>query len=183
MSGEEREIREALRALAAADAVREAGPRVEAALLAEFDKRHSRRRTVWWVYAAAAAMAFVVAGAWLAQLWRRPVEPPRLAVRPAVVQPAPLEQAKKQQIARVRRPVVARRATKKQTEVATRFIPLIVGDDAVEGEAVPVVRVRLPRTVLASFGLPMTQDHASETVDADVVLNDAGAARAIRFVR
>ena len=46
-----------------------------------------------------------------------------------------------------------------------------------------IVRVEVPRSALASFGLPMNAERAGERVKADVVLGYDGVARAIRFVR
>jgi hypothetical protein len=67
--------------------------------------------------------------------------------------------------------------------MTTRFYPLRWADAAGEEVQGPVVRVAMPRAVLASFGLPMDQERAREPVQADVVLDDTGMARAIRFVR
>jgi hypothetical protein len=41
----------------------------------------------------------------------------------------------------------------------------------------------LPRSALASLGLPMNVERANERVKADVLLGHDGLARAIRFVR
>ena len=46
-----------------------------------------------------------------------------------------------------------------------------------------VVRVRVPRTAMLQFGLPINENRASELVKADVVLGEDGLARAIRFVQ
>ena len=46
-----------------------------------------------------------------------------------------------------------------------------------------MVRVRLPRSALAAFGLPMNEQRAEETIQADVVLGEDGLARAVRFVK
>jgi hypothetical protein len=46
-----------------------------------------------------------------------------------------------------------------------------------------VVRVELPRSAMASFGLPVNFERAGGRVKADVLLGDDGIARAIRFVR
>ena len=46
-----------------------------------------------------------------------------------------------------------------------------------------VVRVQLPRSALARFGLPVNAERAGEPVKADVLLGEDGTARAIRFVR
>ena len=46
-----------------------------------------------------------------------------------------------------------------------------------------IVRVELPRTTLASFGLPVNMDRYNEKVKADVLLGVDGMAHAIRFVQ
>jgi hypothetical protein len=46
-----------------------------------------------------------------------------------------------------------------------------------------LVRVELPRSAMASFGLPVNLDRANERVKADVLVGSDGQARAIRFVQ
>ena len=46
-----------------------------------------------------------------------------------------------------------------------------------------IVRVRLPRSALTVFGLPVNEEHVEETIRADVVLGEDGLARAVRFVK
>jgi hypothetical protein len=46
-----------------------------------------------------------------------------------------------------------------------------------------MVRVELPRSAMASFGLPVNMDRANENVKADVLMGVDGLAHAIRFVR
>ncbi len=70
-----------------------------------------------------------------------------------------------------------------QAEVVTRFFPLAPGVDLSAAENAPRLRVRLPRTVLASFGLPVSTERLDEPVEADIVVGEDGIARAIRFVR
>lgn len=68
-------------------------------------------------------------------------------------------------------------------EVATDFIPLVQGAQYAHAEESQLVRVELPRTALASFGLPVDDAGAAGRVKADVLLGEDGVARAIRFVR
>jgi hypothetical protein len=68
-------------------------------------------------------------------------------------------------------------------EVATEFIPLVQGAQYASAEEGHLVRVELPRTALASFGLPVNAEVSSGRVKADVLLGEDGIARAIRFVR
>ncbi len=67
-------------------------------------------------------------------------------------------------------------------EIVTDFYAL----DAAAISGVPdgyVMRVRVPRGTMASFGLPGAYESAESPIDADIVVSNNGAARAIRFVR
>ena len=66
---------------------------------------------------------------------------------------------------------------------AGEWYSLSYGLEPEPGEVAPVVRTRVPRTVLASFGVPVDPERATETIQADVVVGWDGRARAIRFVR
>jgi hypothetical protein len=68
-------------------------------------------------------------------------------------------------------------------EVATDFLPLTYIADSAQMDSGHVVRVKMPRSALVSFGLPMNYERASELVKADVLIGDDGLARAIRFVQ
>jgi hypothetical protein len=67
-------------------------------------------------------------------------------------------------------------------EVATGFFPLMPGFDAEAAQSEPTVRVEMPRSVLASFGLPVDVNRVYEPVKADLVIGNDGMTRAIRFV-
>lgn len=68
-------------------------------------------------------------------------------------------------------------------EVTTEFLPLTQGFDSEPLESGQLIRVQMPRTALASFGLPVNLERANVPVKADVLLAEDGSARAIRFVR
>ncbi|HVG36022.1 MAG TPA: hypothetical protein VM911_23415 [Pyrinomonadaceae bacterium] len=68
-------------------------------------------------------------------------------------------------------------------DIATDFIPLSYGSDLGGTDGGHVVRVELPRTAMAQFGLPVNAERSAEPVKADVLLGEDGLARAIRFVR
>lgn len=70
-----------------------------------------------------------------------------------------------------------------QSEVTTPFISLTQGYILPMAEGGQVLRVELPRSALASFGLPVNAQRINEPVKADVVVGNDGIARAIRFVR
>lgn len=74
-------------------------------------------------------------------------------------------------------------ASQAEAEIMTDFMPLTYGAAMSPNEGGQLVRVELPRSALATLGLPMNVDHAQERVKADVLLGHDGLARAIRFVR
>jgi negative regulator of sigma E activity len=69
------------------------------------------------------------------------------------------------------------------SEVATDFLPLTFIADSAAQESGHVVRVRVPRSALIAFGVPMNVERAGEFIMADVMIGDDGLARAIRFVQ
>jgi hypothetical protein len=75
------------------------------------------------------------------------------------------------------------RSTSSEQEFGTDFIPVSYSSAITPIESGRVLRVELPRTALASFGLPMNMAQPSERIKADVLIDDYGTARAIRFVR
>jgi hypothetical protein len=68
-------------------------------------------------------------------------------------------------------------------DVVTDFIPLTDGDSLKQIERGELIRVRMPRTALLKFGLPMNVESAGIPVKADLLVGEDGLARAIRFVR
>lgn len=71
-------------------------------------------------------------------------------------------------------------ATEAPPEIATDFIrinarPIEPGDQ--------IVRVQLPRSAMAQFGLPVNMDRSDKPVKADVIMGIDGVAQAIRFVQ
>jgi hypothetical protein len=183
-------IIDALKALREADDGREAGAEVEARLMDAFRKhrtRHLRMSVMAWT-AAAAAAAVLFATVDRATVDRvtvdrpqpmvvRPVEPsvagtpersgstpPLPAVTPAT--PSPRK-------APHRRPAPLR-------EIDTEFFPLL--DVQPPFERGELVRVVVPASTMRDVGLPVSQDHLSDLVQADVLVGQEGLARAIRFV-
>jgi hypothetical protein len=74
-------------------------------------------------------------------------------------------------------------ANSTEGDIATDFIPLSYGADLSSMDSGRVVRVELPRTALARYGLPMNAERAGEPVKADVLLGEDGLAQAIRFIK
>jgi hypothetical protein len=68
-------------------------------------------------------------------------------------------------------------------EVATEFMPLGYLNPRSLQDGGQIVRVEVPRTTLASFGLPMNMERYNEKVKADILLGVDGRAQAIRFVQ
>ena len=68
-------------------------------------------------------------------------------------------------------------------EIATDFIPLSYMSAANLQDGGQIVRVQLPRSALAKFGLPINMDRYNEKVKADVLVGVDGLAHAIRFVQ
>jgi hypothetical protein len=68
-------------------------------------------------------------------------------------------------------------------EIATDFMPVAYGDNLNDFDNGRIIRVEMPRSALAQFGLPVNMERANERIKADVLIGDDGMARAIRFVR
>jgi hypothetical protein len=73
--------------------------------------------------------------------------------------------------------------THETKEITTAFVPLGYGSDLDLQDGGQMVRVELPRSALARFGLPMNMNRSDEKIKADVLVGADGLARAIRFVR
>jgi hypothetical protein len=68
-------------------------------------------------------------------------------------------------------------------ELKTDFLPLMAVRPLSPLEQRQIVRVRLPRSALHVFGLPVNMERSREPVQADVLLGEDGTALAVRFVR
>jgi hypothetical protein len=76
----------------------------------------------------------------------------------------------------------AEKAAPEIVEIATDFFALTPGAELAGMESGQLVRVQLPRNVLASFGLPVNQERLNKPVTAQVLIGQDGIARAIRFL-
>ena len=74
-------------------------------------------------------------------------------------------------------------ARTQRLERATPFLPMAGRELLAPMEYGHVIRVRLPRATMASFGLPVNEARAGEMVSADVLLGEDGLARAVRFIQ
>jgi hypothetical protein len=68
-------------------------------------------------------------------------------------------------------------------EIATDFFPVGYTSPMNLQDGGQVMRVELPRSTLAGFGLPVNMERINERVKADVLVGPDGQARAIRFVQ
>jgi hypothetical protein len=68
-------------------------------------------------------------------------------------------------------------------EYATDYISLPSADDSMFADDQTIVRVSLPPSALASFGLPVSSDGRDSNVLADFVLGEDGMPRAVRLVQ
>lgn len=159
----ERRLTAALRDVAAELAPLSAPPSVEAALLARVQARAvpsprpGPRRRRWGVVLRALAS-------------------PALAASVLALLSAVLLHARDQAVSGQGTPRVA--AT--QPQVATPFYPVFGAGQHVTGG---VVRVRVPRTTLAVFGLPYNPRRAGDPIIADLVVDNGGMVTAVRFVQ
>lgn len=167
-----RNVKEALRALAAADAQMEGSSELETRVRSAF-RAHRRRRivrhAVAWTLAAAAAVVTIVSFA----VWRP--EPPK-TVREA---PAPVPTRASVPVVAASKPV--RQVARMPREIVTDFFPLIDAPPPIgRGE---LVRVMVPASTMRTVGLPVNEDRLTDQVKADVLVSEDGLATAIRFVR
>jgi hypothetical protein len=68
-------------------------------------------------------------------------------------------------------------------ESLTDFLVVTPIDETYPSEYRQAVRVKLPRSAMARFGLPVNMERWDEPVQADVVLNQQGMIQAVRFVK
>ena len=173
-----------------------------------FEKSVSIRVNPRYWIAAIAAMLLIAISLVVLSWTRRPAENPGLAVKQEEPQPKPEVSAKPneqivvqdiekpavselpQHVKQKRtRPVTLQRADTASVanhvtkEIATDFIPLSYMSAASLQEGGQIIRVQLPRSALANFGLPVNMDRYNEKVKADVLYGVDGMARAIRFVQ
>lgn len=138
---------------------------------------------IWAAAALAAAVALLFVG-----LGRRHTAPPEVAaVQPNVEPEKPAQLTQSRQvpaevpIRRVRTTSRSRRRPAADRTVVTDFFPLAYG--AQLPSSGQIIRVKLPRSALLSFGVPVDAQALDQRVQADVLMGDDGLARAVRFVR
>jgi hypothetical protein len=210
---DERSLAAGLRALAAQDEPLAAPASVEAALLTAFRQQAQgsapsvtslRSRAPRWLWAAAAILLIGILT--LAVRGRlsgnsQASSPNVIARATPTVTPVAVEQ--KQSVAfKPNSPATDKAAPKQlrvarkrpsqreqverylvESEIATDFLPLSDAVGLSRPERLQIIRVNMPRVALASFGLPMSFERATEPVQADLVVGSDGLPRAIRFVQ
>jgi hypothetical protein len=151
----------------------------------------------YWI-AAVAAMLLIAISLVVFSLSKRPAENAQVAGKQEESQPKQVardiekpaapespQPLKRKRIRPVRsqRSEVASVANHVTKEIATDFIPLSYMSAVSLQEGGQIIRVQLPRSALANFGLPVNMDRYNEKVKADVLYGVDGTARAIRFVQ
>lgn len=168
----------------------------------------SSSRSRYWLVAVAAVLllAMSVAAMW----WRSetpqrslaktpPPKPSERIVGPSEQAPAPApkqveyqaqNETPKRQISKPpRRSTGSRRAPETpiahhvQNEIATDFVPLGDMNSVMLQDGGQIIRVKLHRSALVKFGIPVNMERYNENVKADVLIGVDGLARAIRFVQ
>ena len=165
-------------------------------------------RSRYWLVAVAAVLllAMSVAAMW----WRSetpeksiakesPQKPSEVIAGPSEPAPAPepkeveyqagSETPKRRNSKSFRRNAGSRKAPEAQVahhvqnEIATDFVPLGDMNAVMLQDGGQIIRVKLRRSALVKFGIPVNMDRYNENVKADVLIGVDGLARAIRFVQ
>jgi hypothetical protein len=195
---EARAVHASLRTLAVADGDKQAGPAVQAALRMAFRKNRvvvpaSPRWSQWamgaMILAGAAAVVLAallsfhgsvngpqqnVAGNQATQ----PAGPAKVTPNVASVVPATASA-----VAEVSAGANSTAAVESANASDGAFTPLPDSDDLLPLEGGAVIRVTMQKSMLASFGLQVSDDDGTEQIAADVVVDQAGMPRAIRVVQ
>jgi len=170
----QRTLASGLRMLAADWRSVEAPARVESRLTAAFLGQAGlavrRPAARWWVPVAtwAAAAAAVVALA-------------MFLARDRQVVPAHRTASSRVQLAAVEPPADLE-ALGDSSDADGDFIPMPNGARIEPNEDLNLVRVEVPRSAMIALGYAVSEDRASESVEAEVVLGPDGLARAVRFL-
>lgn len=164
---ESRALTNILRSIALRNREAAASPGLEVWLMEAFDNRVRTGASFWrrnWAPVGAAASLLIIFGVTLTMLLvPRPV-PTAKGNRPTAVVPA------------------REAAMEDAAEIATEFFALQGDLDLPGQESSGIVRVTLPRTTLLAFGLPMNEERVFEPLQAEILVGEDGAARAIRFL-
>jgi hypothetical protein len=94
----------------------------------------------------------------------------------------PLRPSDREAVASLQSPATTSTANY-EPEIATEFLPLGYDHAMNLQDGGQIMRVEVPRSTLASFGLPINMNRAGQRVKADLLVGWDGSARAIRFVQ
>jgi hypothetical protein len=189
-------IEAALQELAAADAGAVVRPEIEVAVLHAWEARHAAARSdrpnrmafvLGWRKMAAwmavpAAGAAVAVSALLVERRSAPTDRgfsatiharPPAGISPVVVLP-PARSNDLRQAPRTPRRFASERRPMREVEY------VIVPEPFADPDALHVVHVRMPRTTLATLGMPIGDPDARGLVDVEMLVGDDGVARSIR---
>jgi hypothetical protein len=147
------EVLDGLRALAS-DGPQGAPQHVEARLLAEFRRRKHRRNLRIW----SPALGLAAAAALALMFWGKPIA----TKKPVAV-------------------VMQTAATTTDDDSDAGFYPLPEAEALPPVENAMVVRVQLPVSSLQLMGVPIGEESAGASVQADLLLGQDGLARAVRL--
>jgi hypothetical protein len=210
----ERHLTAGLRSLASEMESLEAGPEVEARVLAAFRNRKAvvstvgRSRRWYWAGAAAAAVLLVfgvvairglVTSTGSSDRTATIGEPPKPAPThqdqivpspipqetpiPVAGDPKPHREFRPSRGGRPNQPATTLVSDSTNSEIATDFFPVGDGRAVNLQDGGQLMRVEVPRSTMARFGLPVNFERGNERVKADVLVSTDGLARAIRFVQ
>jgi hypothetical protein len=155
---ENTELLESLRALAA-DGPREAPLHIEQQLRAQFRRQSRRRALMTW---AAPAFGLAAAAGIALFLW----------VHSEKLKPAPAPAL-----------VAERTVAAVDDDADASFYPLPEAEALPAVENAMVVRVQLPVSSLELMGVPVGEERADASVQADLLLGQDGLARAVRLAQ
>lgn len=95
----------------------------------------------------------------------------------------PKRQTQKPVRRNTRRAPETQMANHASNEIATDFMPLGDVNTLTLQDGGQIIRVKVHRSTLVRFGIPVNMDRYNENVKADVIVGVDGLARAIRFVQ
>ena len=157
MNENNQELLEGLRALAA-EGPREAPLHIEEQLKAKFRKQNRRRHLAAWMPAFSVATAAGIALLLWVHAKPKPAPAPAVVAALAVV------------------PVA-------EEDADSSFYPLPEAEALPAVENAMVVRVQLPVSSLQLMGVPVSEERADASVQADLLLGQDGLARAVRLAQ
>lgn len=180
------EARKELRALAEETFAAQAPARVEMRLRQEFRARHStwrgRRTAVAAAWALAAAAVLVGAVSWV--MWRNSQQVARTSHASGT---AIVDNVSPHNVAKTPDVVAGDFAAEDDsvTLVAgneSGNFMLLPGVQAADIDDAEILRVRMQRSALGAFGLPVSEDSASEWIQVDLLVGNDGSPQAVRLL-